>query len=78
VVSYISFLKSDLVMSKNTSVLVFCKVKQSHYKPGQALWVPGGRGSQISRESTCKSDKVVSRTHWPPLPARNTPGIHFC
>ena len=22
--------------------------------------------------------KVVSLTHWPPLPAGNTPGTHFC
>ena len=22
--------------------------------------------------------KVVSRTHWPPLPPGNTPGTHFC
>jgi len=25
-----------------------------------------------------KGDKVVSPTHWPPLPPGNIPGTHFC
>ena len=46
------------------------KVKQAMYNPGQALRIPGGGSSQISRHSTHEDGKFVSPTRRPTLSPR--------
>jgi hypothetical protein len=51
-----------------TDAIQLTTIKQSHYRPWQALRVPAGWGFQILRQSAHEGDKVVSPTHRPPLP----------
>jgi hypothetical protein len=53
------------------------KVKLSCYRPGEALGIPEGWGSRISRQSAHDGGKVVSPTHRPSLPLGRIPGTHF-
>jgi hypothetical protein len=52
--------------------------KLSLHRHGQALKVPWGSSSQISRQSAHKGGQAVSHIHRPPLPPGNIPGAHFC
>jgi hypothetical protein len=47
------------------------------YRPGQALRVPEGLGSKISRQ-LAHGGTVVSLTHWTPLLPGHIPGAHLC
>jgi len=55
------------------------KIKQFLYRTGHVLRVPGGWGSQISRQTAHEDGKFVSPTHWSPLlsPRKEISLAHF-
>ena len=64
--------RTDWAIPANT-----VKVKQSHYRPGQAPTFPGVLGSRISRQSVPEGVKVVSPMQQPPLPPRKLSWYSF-
>jgi hypothetical protein len=57
--------------SKNHDTVIHkLNKEQSYYRPGQALWVPGRYGSQISRQLPHEGGMVVGQSHRKPLHPR--------
>jgi len=67
---FICYGRTGHIHKSVTFTFTAIKVKESLLRPGQALRVPGGCGSQISRQSGDEGGRVVSPMNWPPLPPR--------
>jgi len=54
------------------------KVKQSQYRPGQALSVPEVEASRFQNNRHMKLERVSALHTGHLYPPENIPGIHFC
>ena len=78
VVEFPPLLQFSVNWSPNDLFTCKVKVRQSHYKPGQAQRCSRRLRLQMSGHSAHAGGKVVSPTHRPPLPPGNISGSHFC
>jgi len=76
-----SVLPTTRLDTKNRHTLLLVRILNKKSSPLQAWSDPeGSRKLRFPDFMTTGQDggKVVSFTHRPPLPPRNTPGTHFC
>ena len=64
------FYRLNIITGRYQNFLIILRAKQSNYRSGQALRIPTGWGSHISRQSAHKGGKVVSFMHRPSLTPR--------
>ena len=77
----INFWVFNVQREKYLNILGKKKKRKGKAVPLQAWSGPeGSRKLRFSHFMTTAQDgsKIVSLTHWPPLPLGNTPGTHFC
>jgi hypothetical protein len=80
-ITWRSCMRKDCTLNKFLKLIIYKVKGKGKAAPLQAWIGPGGsRKLRFPDLLTMAQDggKVVSITHRPPLPPRNTPGTHFC